>query len=59
MPFSKTNKIAFGHSDSKSLIAFKLIHVDIWGPYGIKSLLGEKNTLLPLWMITQEPLELS
>lgn len=41
-PLAKQTKLSFNHNKFKSLTAFKLLHIDIWGPYEIESLLGEK-----------------
>ncbi|GJV24584.1 NSP-interacting kinase 1-like protein [Tanacetum coccineum] len=48
---SKQHMLPFPKSHTKSLLAFELIHVDLWGPYKAGALNGA-HYFLPLCMIT-------
>lgn len=54
---AKCHKLPFPKSSSRASVPFELVHVDLWGPYRVKTLNGH-HIFLQLWMIIQELLGL-
>lgn len=53
-PIAKQAKNQFPMSDNVAQSLFELLHINLWGPYGVPSINGDKYSSL-FWMIIQEP----